>query len=155
VVGQRHGSASLSPGRRPWYPLYRRLGGSQDLAGRVRKISPPPGFDPPTVQAVASRYTDWAIPAPPPHTVYIYKILTNWKKCTNCERYKRPLCAVRTNEILCNTKPLLNFYSTETNVQQQTIVLLCTVLNHSHFQLWNNFYKNNSECSSLDLDKNV
>jgi hypothetical protein len=29
----------------------------------VRKISPPPGFDPRTVQPVASRYTDWAIPA--------------------------------------------------------------------------------------------
>jgi hypothetical protein len=27
------------------------------------KISPPPVFDPRTVQPVASRYTDWAIPA--------------------------------------------------------------------------------------------
>jgi hypothetical protein len=26
----------------------------------VRKISPPPGFDPRTVQPVVSRYTDWA-----------------------------------------------------------------------------------------------
>jgi hypothetical protein len=30
----------------------------------VRKISPPPGFDPRTVQAVAIRYTDYATPAP-------------------------------------------------------------------------------------------
>ena len=29
---------------------------------RVRKISPPPGFDSRTVKPVASRYTDWAIP---------------------------------------------------------------------------------------------
>ena len=29
----------------------------------MRKISSPPGFDPQTVQPVASRYTDWAIPA--------------------------------------------------------------------------------------------
>jgi hypothetical protein len=29
----------------------------------VRKISPPPGFDPRTFQPVASRYTDYAIPA--------------------------------------------------------------------------------------------
>jgi hypothetical protein len=28
------------------------------------KSHPPPGFDPRTVQPVASRYTDWAIPAP-------------------------------------------------------------------------------------------
>jgi hypothetical protein len=40
--------------------LYRRLGGPQDRSGQVRKISPPTGFDPPTVQPVASRYTDWA-----------------------------------------------------------------------------------------------
>ena len=29
----------------------------------VRKISPPPGIDPHSVQAVASRYTDYAIAA--------------------------------------------------------------------------------------------
>jgi len=39
------------------YPLYRRLGWSQGRSGRVRKISPPPGFDPRTVQPVASCYT--------------------------------------------------------------------------------------------------
>ena len=42
------------------YPLYRRLGGPQGRSGQVRKISPPPGFDPRTVQPVASRYTDYA-----------------------------------------------------------------------------------------------
>ena len=42
------------------YPLYRRLGGPQGWSGQVRKISPPPGFDPRTVQPVASRYTDCA-----------------------------------------------------------------------------------------------
>ena len=42
------------------YPLYRRLGGPQGRSGQVRKISPPPGFDPRTVQPVASRYIDWA-----------------------------------------------------------------------------------------------
>ena len=30
----------------------------------MRKISPPPRFDLRTVQPVASRYTDYAIPAP-------------------------------------------------------------------------------------------
>jgi hypothetical protein len=32
--------------------------GPQGRSGQVRKISPPPGFDPRTVQPVASRYTD-------------------------------------------------------------------------------------------------
>ena len=45
------------------YPLYRRLGGPQGRSGRVRKTSPPPGFDPQTVQPVVSRYTGCAIPA--------------------------------------------------------------------------------------------
>ena len=50
---------SLPPGKTR-YPLYRRLGGPQGRAGQVRKISPPSGFDPRTVQPVASRYTDYA-----------------------------------------------------------------------------------------------
>jgi len=40
--------------------LYRRLGGPQGRSGQVRKILSPPGFDPRTVQPVASRYTDYA-----------------------------------------------------------------------------------------------
>jgi len=50
---------SLPPGMTR-YPLYRRLGGPQGRSGQVRKISLPPGFDPRTVQSVASRYTDYA-----------------------------------------------------------------------------------------------
>ena len=48
----------FTPGK-TGYPLYRRLGGPQGLAGQLRNISPPPGFDPRTVQPVASRYTDY------------------------------------------------------------------------------------------------
>ena len=66
VGGQRHAPDALPPGKTR-YPLYRRLGGPQGRYGRVRKISPPPGFDPRTVQPVASRYTDCAIPAPVLH----------------------------------------------------------------------------------------
>jgi hypothetical protein len=45
------------------YILYRRWVGQRGLSGRVRKISPPPGFNPRTVQHVASCYTDCAISA--------------------------------------------------------------------------------------------
>jgi hypothetical protein len=51
------------PAGRTRYPLYRRLGEPQGRSGHVQKISPPPGFDPRTAQSVASRYTDWSIPA--------------------------------------------------------------------------------------------
>jgi hypothetical protein len=47
----------LPPGK-TWHPLYRMLGGSQGQSGQVRKISPPAGFDPRTVQPVAIHYID-------------------------------------------------------------------------------------------------
>ena len=57
------------------YPLYRRLGGLLGQSGRVRNISPPPGFDPRNVQPVASSYTDWAIPAAKIYVTYNKNIL--------------------------------------------------------------------------------
>ena len=60
--GQRHAPAALPPGKTQ-YPLYRMLGWPQGRSGPVQKTSPPSGFDPRTVQPVASRYTDYTIPA--------------------------------------------------------------------------------------------
>ena len=75
-VGGQHHAPPASPPGKTQYPLYRRLGESQGRSGRMRKTSPPPVFDPRTVQPVASRHTDWAIPA---HQVFmlgtLYQIL--------------------------------------------------------------------------------
>jgi hypothetical protein len=57
VGGKCHARIALPPGKTR-YPLYRRLGGFQSQFGRVRNISPLPGYDPPAIQPVASRYTD-------------------------------------------------------------------------------------------------
>ena len=57
VGGQHHAQVALTTAKTR-YPLYRRLGGPQGRSERVRKISPLPGFDPRTVQLVASRYTE-------------------------------------------------------------------------------------------------
>jgi hypothetical protein len=73
VGGQRNVPAALHLGKIR-YPLYRRLGGPQGSSW-VRKISPPPGFDPQIVQPVASHYTDWAIPA---HRILIVEIVKCW-----------------------------------------------------------------------------
>jgi hypothetical protein len=62
VGGHRHAPDALPPGKTQ-FTLYRRLGVYHGQSELVRKISPPPGFDPRTIQPVASRYTDWAIPA--------------------------------------------------------------------------------------------
>ena len=40
-------------------PIVQEAGWAQGRSGQVRKISLPPGFDPRTVQPVASRYSDW------------------------------------------------------------------------------------------------
>jgi hypothetical protein len=53
-----HPGRSLPLGKNR-YPLYRRWGGPQGRSGQVWKSSPPPGFDPRTVQPVASPYTDY------------------------------------------------------------------------------------------------
>jgi hypothetical protein len=57
----------FTPGKQVGYPLYRRLGGLQGRSGRVcgkENFFPTPGFEPLTVQPVASRYTDYPVPAP-------------------------------------------------------------------------------------------
>jgi len=63
-VGAQHPApAALPPGKRSGTHY---TGGSVGpRVGRKRrgKSRPPPGFDPQTVQPVASRYTDWTIPA--------------------------------------------------------------------------------------------
>ena len=92
VGGQHHALAALPPGRTR-YPLYRRLGRPQGRSGRRRKISPLPVFDPRTVQPVASRYTDWAIPA---HNVWF----VNGENCLSLKlcTQKLVLCfALRNN----------------------------------------------------------
>jgi hypothetical protein len=50
---------SLPPGKTR-YQLYRRLDGPQGRSGQVRKLSPPPRFDPWTFEPVTSRYTDYS-----------------------------------------------------------------------------------------------
>jgi hypothetical protein len=62
VSGKRHALAVL-PLKKDPFPFCRRLNGPQGRSGLVLKISPPPAFDPLTVQLVASRYIDYDNPA--------------------------------------------------------------------------------------------
>jgi hypothetical protein len=69
LVGGEWSAVALPPGKSPRYPFYRRLGGPQSWFWRYGEVNI---FDPIgtrtaaplVVQPVASRYTDWAIPAP-------------------------------------------------------------------------------------------
>ena len=65
-------------------------GGPQGRSGRVRKISPPPGFDPRTVQPVTSRYTDCTISALKMKYRSLYigiKRMWNMKCYYSCDNY--------------------------------------------------------------------
>ena len=46
------------PGKETRYPLYMMLGGPQGRCERMQQISPPPAFDPRTLQPIESPYTD-------------------------------------------------------------------------------------------------
>jgi len=49
VSGQLHALAALPPWKSPWYPLDRRLGGSQSRSGRggeEKNSQLPPGIEP-------------------------------------------------------------------------------------------------------------
>jgi hypothetical protein len=51
---------ALPLGKNPWYPLDRRLGGSQSqfgCGGEEKNSHPQPGLEPPIIQPVAQRDT--------------------------------------------------------------------------------------------------
>jgi len=77
-VGVQHHTSAALPLGKIRKPLYRRLGGPQGQCGQVWKISPSLGFDPRTVQLIASHYTDYAVP---PHLYSEVKIFFVWLFC--------------------------------------------------------------------------
>jgi hypothetical protein len=54
VSGQLHAPAALPPGKSPWYPLDRRLGGPQSQSGRGGEEK---NWNPPIIQSVVQRFT--------------------------------------------------------------------------------------------------
>jgi hypothetical protein len=68
------------------------LGGPQGRSGRLPKISPPPGFDPRTVQPVASRYTDYDIPTHWLGTRFLNKLLYSLESLSVPKQDKQLFC---------------------------------------------------------------
>jgi hypothetical protein len=119
VGGQRHTLAALPPGKNR-YP------------GRVRKISPPPGFDPRTVQHVASPYTNWAIPAHwlstlPPLTQYAVNFAPLYPSWRTYDDEYQCACAPLLSEYMNRLKSSDNYVYRQLQnlgtVSEQTIYL--------------------------------
>ena len=84
-------SGPFTAGKGTRYPLCSRLGGPQGTSRRVRKISPPPGVDPRTVQPVGCRYSDCTVR---PKSNYIYVCLCmyvfiKWAMCLKASKLAR------------------------------------------------------------------
>ena len=58
VGGQHHAPAALSPGKDPVSIVWEAGWATGPVWTGAENLAPPPGFDPRTVQPVASRYTD-------------------------------------------------------------------------------------------------
>jgi hypothetical protein len=59
VSGQFYSPAALLPGKSPWCPLDRGLGGPQSRSGRGgegKNSQPLPELEPPIIQPIAQRY---------------------------------------------------------------------------------------------------
>jgi hypothetical protein len=69
VCGQHHAPAAFTPGK-DLVPIVQEAGWAPEPVWIGAENLAPPGFDPRTFQPVASRYTDYAIPAP--HILFIY-----------------------------------------------------------------------------------
>jgi hypothetical protein len=62
VCGQHHASAAFTPGKDP-VPIVQEAGWAPEPVWIGAENLAPPGFDPRPFQPLASRYTDYAIPA--------------------------------------------------------------------------------------------
>jgi hypothetical protein len=63
VCDHHHALAPFTPGKDP-VPIVQEAGWAPETVWIGAENLDPPGFDPRTFQPVASRYTDYAIPAP-------------------------------------------------------------------------------------------
>jgi hypothetical protein len=63
VCGQHHAPAAFTPGKDP-VPIVQEAGWAPEPVWIGTENLGLPGFDPRTFEPVASRYTDYAIPAP-------------------------------------------------------------------------------------------
>jgi hypothetical protein len=70
VCGQHHAPAAFTPGK-DVVPIVQEAGWVPEPAWIGAENLAQPGFDPQTFQPVASRYTDYAIPAPTYYITYI------------------------------------------------------------------------------------
>jgi len=77
---------TLPPGK-TWYPLYRRLGGTQGRSGWAENLVPT-GIQSRTIQPIVSHFTDWAT-----RPTYIRSVFTQiWDEPCQLSSFFRKIC---------------------------------------------------------------
>ena len=61
MVGEKHHSFAVLPPGKTWCPMWKRLGGFQELVWTAWEVLPPTGLYPWTVQPIGIPYADKAI----------------------------------------------------------------------------------------------
>ena len=104
--GQRHAPAALFPRERPG--THCTGGWVVPRAGldRCRKSRPPPGFDPWTVQPVASRYTDYATRPTPRCGMRSYSSTPLYASTTFISRLRQLVACLQTRRLRFNPRPV-------------------------------------------------
>jgi hypothetical protein len=82
VGGRPYAAAAFTSGKDP-VPIVQEAGWARGPVWTSAENLAPPGFDPRTVQPVASRYTDYAIPDPKMRGRYneIVNAVASWRHC--------------------------------------------------------------------------
>jgi hypothetical protein len=91
----------------------------QGRSGLMRKISPPPRFDPRAVQPVASRYTDYAIPAPTSSLPDIYLLVLFSDRLL-------AFLTIPNDQYLCSYR-FISIYKAKYDVVDSGFVLCCCI----------------------------
>jgi hypothetical protein len=83
VGGQRHAPAAFTLEKDP-VPIVQEAGWTPGPVWTGAENLAPLGFDPRTFQPIASRYTDWATPAPNKSIAWLEKIFFIFNPNKNC-----------------------------------------------------------------------
>jgi hypothetical protein len=78
LSSQLHASLALPQGKSPWYPLDRRLDGTQGRSGHrgeEKNSQFLPGFEPPIIQPLDQRYSDSTTTTTTTTTTTIHEVI--------------------------------------------------------------------------------
>jgi len=144
----------FTPGKETHYPLYMRLVGPKGQSGRVWKISPPPGFDPWTVQPIVSLYTEYVNLA--------HVVVVECQFYGECHRF--PMACRTTQLVITDHIVMLWHFFTSVGLEELVSFMTFHFLNYHAREIsvivlntpyWYSLYSPSSVPTDLEMDVRV